>query len=344
MPRWNPTRLLVFALVLAGCVGTSPRIDETANEDRGRSAPNGGAGTQAPHESAAQPDEPVRFVAWGDAGHGSPEQYRVGEAARRVCEREGCDFVLQLGDNIYDTGAKNVSDPQFLTKFELPYANLSLPFYVVLGNHDVAKPGPDGVGDNGDVQVAYDDIWGGPSAKWNMPARDYSFRQGDAEFWALDLTPLMARTSIEPDERAEAEAVAAEMGASDATWRFAFAHFPYVSNGDHGNAGRYDGREGQGGAVKEYVEAAVCDRADIYFAAHDHDLEWLRPVPACGATEFIISGAASEPDPIPRSDVAAYFSQGNTLGFFWFEVDGDTLTGRAYDGKGNALFERTLEK
>lgn len=287
---------------------------------------------------------PVRFLAWGDSGHGSPDQHRVAEAARRVCEAEGCDFVLQLGDNIYDAGVDSIHDPQFRTKFELPYANLSFPFYAVLGNHDVAKRKPDGSGDNGEFQIAYDDDQGGPSAKWNMPDRNYTFRQGDAAFFALDLTRLMNRPNLTDEERASAARLAGDLDASNATWRFAFSHFPYVSNGEHGSAGRYDGKPGAGGAIKEYLEASICGRADIYFAAHDHDLEWLQPAPACGATEFVVSGAASEPDDLVRSDAPAYFSRGDTLGFFWFEVDGRTLTGRAYDVDGDVLFARTLEK
>ena len=46
-----------------------------------------------------------------------------------------------LGDNIYDSGVTSVTDPQWQTKFEIPYMGVNLPFYVVLGNHDYGGNG-----------------------------------------------------------------------------------------------------------------------------------------------------------------------------------------------------------
>lgn len=376
MAWWNPTRLVVIAFVLAGCVGTAVMLHQPS----GQAAAEPEAPPKRPQESRGlpEPDHPerprgraspppedkppvgnategpgapaggrvVRFLAWGDTGHGSPSQYRTAEAARQVCARKGCDFVLQLGDNIYNVGVDSVRDPQWQSKFERPYANLSVPFQAVLGNHDVAKPLENSTRDNGDAQVAYDDVNGGPSTKWNMPARNYSFEHGPAAFWAFDLTPLADRSGLDAREKASAHAVGAEVNASNATWRIAYSHFPYVSNGAHGDAGRYDGIAGSGGAIKQFVETALCGRADLYLAAHDHDLEWLAAVPSCGATtEFIVSGAASEPNPVkvpPR--VPAHFSLGGQLGFFWFELTDDTLRGRAYDDAGRVIFERVLRK
>ncbi len=70
----------------------------------------------------------------------------VGQAMADICavklgaendpERAGCDFVVGLGDNIYESGVTSVDDPQFEEKFELPFEPVDLPFYLVLGNHD----------------------------------------------------------------------------------------------------------------------------------------------------------------------------------------------------------------
>src|SRR5262249_36185180 len=72
-----------------------------------------------PEELAARlhPRDPARpvvtFVALGDMGQGSPAQHAVAEAMYHVCARDGCDFVLGLGDNIYPHGVRAVDDPQF---------------------------------------------------------------------------------------------------------------------------------------------------------------------------------------------------------------------------------------
>src|SRR5262245_53872605 len=64
----------------------------------------------------------VKFVALGDMGEGDIEQIRVARAMYSVCVREGCDFVLGLGDNLYPHSVPSVDDPAFQEKFEKPYS------------------------------------------------------------------------------------------------------------------------------------------------------------------------------------------------------------------------------
>lgn len=296
-------------------------------------------GDPPPKESPVRPSdpsrlpapEPTRFLAWGDAGHGSDEQRASAETARRVCEREGCDFVLMLGDNVYPAGVHNESDPQFREKFEDVYAGLDLPFYAVLGNHDVALGRVDGAErDNGDFMVAYD----ARSERWTMPARHYALREGPLQVIALDLTATTG-PGADPARAEEQLAWLEDAWDGDAAWRVAAGHFPYVSNGRHGNAT---------GDAARFLEEGVCGRAHLYLAGHDHDLQWLRPAPSCEGTEHVVSGAVSEPRPLKGDFAPAYFARGETLGFFWFEATEERLTGRAYDVEGNVLFERTLRR
>jgi Calcineurin-like phosphoesterase len=79
----------------------------------------------------------VTFVAFGDMGDGSDAQTQVAHAMYNVCQREGCDFVLGLGDNIYPHSVRSVHDPAFQAKFEHPYGRFQgLDFWMILGNHD----------------------------------------------------------------------------------------------------------------------------------------------------------------------------------------------------------------
>ena len=43
-----------------------------------------------------------------------------------VCAARGCDFALEFGDNFYLSGVQSVTDAQWQSKFELPYANLQV--------------------------------------------------------------------------------------------------------------------------------------------------------------------------------------------------------------------------
>ncbi len=96
---------------------------------------------------------PVSFIAFGDAGDGGAAQYAVGRAVAEVCAVRGCDFALMLGDNFYPDGVTSADDPQFISKFERPYAALTVPVYVALGNQDNGARASENR--RGDFQVAY---------------------------------------------------------------------------------------------------------------------------------------------------------------------------------------------
>jgi predicted MPP superfamily phosphohydrolase len=108
----------------------------------------------------------IKFVAMGDTGHGNEAQYQVATTVKNKCAQDGCDFVLLLGDNIYNIGVDSVDDFQFDTKSELPYQHINLPFYLVPGNHDYGGTNS-GIGyefQKSVYQIQYTE----KSEKWNM--------------------------------------------------------------------------------------------------------------------------------------------------------------------------------
>ena len=310
----------------------------------------------------------TRFVVLGDTGTGDAGQYAVKDAFLGVCAARGCDAAIINGDLIYDTGVSSANDPQFATKFEAPYADVPLTFYLTLGNHDNSADEDGGLGTDagkGDHMVAYHP---GASGKWHLPARYYEARVGDVSLFSLDtntmmsygatrrgVDPLATALGQDPAMLAQAAWLDAALAASDAPWKIAFGHHPLYSNGEHGNAGAYES-QGQdvlgapfpttlGLGVKLFLESHVCDRADLYLAGHDHDLQWLAPHESCGATELIVSGAGAKArelqDPA-RNPV--HYQRGDTLGFWWLELRENEMTAAAYDSAGALLFEKTVPK
>ena len=81
----------------------------------------------------------LNVVAVGDTGKGNSNQFIVGTALAKECQQINCQFALLLGDNIYDKGIDSPTDQQMIDKFEKPYAEMKVPFYVALGNHDYGK-------------------------------------------------------------------------------------------------------------------------------------------------------------------------------------------------------------
>jgi len=287
-------------------------------------------------DSAAEPTPvPVRFAALGDTGEGNEDQYRVSEAMKTVCDTRGCDFVLLLGDNAYDSGVESATDPYWDTIFELPYAAFDIPFYASLGNHDY---GLDGLGLEpwkADYQVEHTDY----STIWTMPDRYYSFVAEDVAFFALDTNA--AFWYVTDDQRDDMEAWIA---AAPARWKVAFGHHPYYSNGEHGDAGNYEGLWfvpiANGGGVEEFVGDVVCGKVDLYLCGHDHSRQYL--VDTCDGTELIVSGAGAKTTELP-GERPVWF-QAEREGFFWLEIVGDQLTVATYDLDGVLEYERTRLK
>lgn len=344
----------------------------------------------------------VHFVALGDVGTGycteiedtdvcpQPQsidsehgQMAVADVMRQVCELRGCDFATLAGDNIYEQGVDSADDFRFQDTFEIPYANFDFPFFVALGNHDnsVANQFAEIGGFYGDgrsnVKGDYQVEYTAQSSKWNMPSRFYSetWPKGSSnplvELFVLDSSPLTHYLRDDSgwysegyedylmDQTAWLQGALAQ---SKAPWKIALAHHPYLSNGDHGNAGTYDQIEippppsgpaldgctafplgygviepgtnpltdpsCRGTQYKQMLEETVCGDVDLFLQGHDHDLQWLNAVADCGKTEFILSGAGGKFRSLRNeSRNSVRFQQGDTFGFAWVELsDAGTMT------------------
>lgn len=239
------------------------------------------------------------FLIIGDGGTGTEAQHRVARAMLATCQTQPCDFVLGLGDNIYESGPKSVNDQQFHDKFETPYADLDIPFFMVQGNHDnsLIIPGDGGFNQRGFHEVYYTE----KSSKWRMPARYYSFEtpNDSALFIGYDSNPPSAylpalfspywwpNGRYMQEQKAWVQETLAE---SDSAWKFAFAHHPLYTNGHHGKDPLLQGHN----PYRNFVKESFCGKVDFLLAGHEHALEILAPMPECGNTYLVVSGAAAK--------------------------------------------------
>ncbi|MFO0552838.1 MAG: metallophosphoesterase [Polyangiaceae bacterium] len=297
-----------------------------------------------PIDFIPEAEEPLRFVALGDGGDGGERQFKVAAAMFDVCEkRGGCAFAIYAGDNIYPSGPKSLFDPTFVHAFEEPYKALKMPFYVALGNHDYG-----GNGSGFDTAVASREVeYTKLSSRWRMPERywnklETSPEDGSTllELFVLDTTYILF-TGDDDQQRW----LDAAIKKSPATWRIAVGHHPYLSNGRHGSAGAYDGRDASdarsGVWVKGFFEESVCGKVDMYISGHDHDLQWLHK--SCDV-ELVVTGAGAKVSTLAGSTHPTYFQEDELGGFLLVELTHDKLTGTLYDEDGKALFSRVVLK
>lgn len=325
--------------------------------------PDAGGGAHDPDGGAGDPDggtpvevTEVRFIVMGDTGEGNAAQHEVADAIEVTCASLGCDFVVLLGDNIYDAGVDSVEDAQWEAKFEAPYRDIALPFYAVLGNHDYGGYLPligeqGGLGnewDKGPFEVEYT----AHSSKWTMPSTFYTFRAGNVGFVMLDTNSLVWNNDDHGDQRAWFAGAVAALRADGAEWIIAAGHHPYLSNGRHGNAGDYESIEVggleipnpvpilDGENVQDFFDDYACGEIDVYFAGHDHNRQWIdEPSALCGA-ELIVSGAGAKTTEFASEISTLHWGDDTTEGFLYVRIRGDEMYGRFVNRDGTTAFER----
>jgi tartrate-resistant acid phosphatase type 5 len=257
----------------------------------------------------------VTFVALGDMGEGGIEQTHVAHAMRSVCQREGCDFVLGLGDNIYPHGVHSVHDPAFQDKFEKPYALLQgLDFWMILGNHDWKH-----LWTGAQAQIDYtlhSDRWRLPNAHYGIP-----FLPPWLHIYGVDTSLIEAVVGVYQLQAARAS-LCGQPG-----WRLLFGHYPTRSTGADGDGGSRFVR----GALEHLIRTC---HIHVYFAGHDHHQAHLDG----GFYQEIIEGAGgAELAPVRVGDLQQRFGMA-THGFAWVRVTEARLVIRFYDVQQTVLY------
>jgi tartrate-resistant acid phosphatase type 5 len=248
--------------------------------------------TPPPLFSIKPAGQPVHVLAFGDYGDGGEGQKRVAAAMQRYHQQQKFDFGITLGDNFYPRGMDSPSDTRWASWWSTLYDPLNIQFYASLGNHDWNQPN----GPSAEILFAQ------RSPSWRMPAAYYTFEAGPVQFFALD-TDIISEAQL--------HWLDTELARSRATWKVVYGHHPIYSEGRHED----------NNAKIEQLLPVLRDRADVYFAGHDHDMQHLRPE---GRLHFFVAGSAGKLrtiEPGPQS----LFAKG-ARGFATIAADADTLS------------------
>jgi Calcineurin-like phosphoesterase len=240
----------------------------------------------------------VHFAVIGDSGTGEKDQYEVARQMAKYREKFQYDFVLMLGDNIY--GGESPAD--FKAKFEDPYKALldaGVKFYASLGNHD------------------------NPNQRFYKPfnmgeKRYYNFKNGDAEFFALD------STYMDPQQL---DWLQQRLKDSNAAWKICYFHHPIYSDG------KFHGPDLDLRAQLEPI--LVKSGVKLVLSGHEHLYERLKPQK--GVNYFILgnSGQLRTHDVRPSANTAKAFDTDRC--FMLVEVAGDQLYFQTISRRGDTV-------
>ncbi len=249
----------------------------------------------------------VRFAALGDAGRGDAKQRRVANGVVHACAERGCDAIVLLGDLLYPRGLESDDDPRADAWITAPYAAAGAPLLLVLGNHDYGR--------GRDVASARRLLrWAKGRTDVVLPAHAWHLQAGSVHFVGLD-----TNAAFQFGDAPQRNWLAQVLDESDAPWEVVLGHHPFRSDGEHGNAGAYEGWTGlpiaSGAALLRLYEGALCDRADLYLAGHDHNRQLL----AHCDVDLVVSGAGSSTTPIVDRGNHPRFASAEP-GFVWIEL------------------------
>jgi len=282
----SPGKVYRYKIYLSG----SRQGEEFWKEGETRTAKTGGS--------------PFSFAVFGDSGSGSKGQYHLAE----IIESYPLDLILHTGDLIYPDGETE----DYQKKFFSPYEDIlsSVPFYPVLGNHDVRTENGApfletfSLPDNGPERLAR--------------GRCYWFSYAGACFVGIDST--LEKKVL---EQQVVPWLADVLNSSDRRWKFVFFHHPPFSSGSL----RSESQAVAQVLVPVFEETGV----DVVFCGHNHFYERVGPlldgdVNPDGGVLYIISGAGGKSlrtlnrlKPYTRAFYSASYS------FTYIEVQDDVL-------------------
>ena len=281
--------------------------------------------------SWAKLEKSVNFYIANDLGrNGYYDQKPIAEQMGRMAETVGIECVVAAGDVHHFEGVRSTSDPLWMTNYELIYSHpeLMLPWYPILGNHEY----------RGNTQAVLD--YAGVSARWEMPARYYTFTVEDNDVTVrvvmLDTTPLIDKyredTVGYPDacrQEVEPQLSWLDRVLTDARedWVIVVGHHPIFAQTEKSEKERLDMQRRVDTVLRRH------DNVAMYVCGHLHTFQHIRRQGT--DIDYVVNSSASlsrEVSPIEGTQ----FCSGAT-GFSLVAADKDRLCLYMLDKDGKVL-------
>ena len=270
----------------------------------------------------------------GDTGSGNNDQYLVANSTEKLIKKyPKIRCVILVGDNIYENGCTSVEDKQFITKFQEPYKNINLPFYLCLGNHDYGNSSH-----NSQIQIQYTFSELNTNKKWNLPHNWYIKSFPSCDIFFIDtnfdwLSPSQVKQQL--------NTIIKGINKSKKKWKILCGHHTWRTVGGHGNA------EIQFETFMNNLLQQVS--IDLYVCGHDHCKSIIQVGNHKTHTLVIGTGGKSYDERLfyPENmnhdnSILHYFSP--NLGVCHMKCNSKSLTLTCYNEKLQKEYQYTIKK
>lgn len=284
-------------------------------------------------------EKPLNFYLANDLGrNGYYDQKTVAETMGKMAEAIDIEFVVAAGDIHHFEGVQSVSDPLWMTNYELIYTHpdLMIPWYPVCGNHEYRS--------NTDAVVAYSGI----SARWEMPSKYYTFVKDEdgvtVRVVMLDTTPMIDKYREETDKYADAsksdyteqlEWLDGVLSEADEDWVLVVGHHPIFAYTDKDESERSDLQQRLDPILRKY------GNVDMYLCGHIHTFQHIRRE-GCDIDYVVNSSGSLSRDDVQPIDGTVFCS--NESGYSLITVDENELDLYMLDKEGNVLHTVTRSR
>lgn len=307
--------LLSLAFVMTGCA-SGPSSEGTADHT----------------QEWKTLEKPLNFYLANDLGrNGYYDQKHIAETMGRMAETIDIEFVVAAGDVHHFEGVQSISDPLWMTNYELIYSHpdLMTDWYPVCGNHEYRS--------NTDAVVQYSAV----SARWEMPAKYYTFVKEEdgvtVRVVMLDTTPMIDKYREETEKYADAsksdytEQLAwldKVLSESEEDWILAVGHHPIYAYTDKSESERTDLQQRLDPVLRKY------GNVDMYLCGHIHTFQHIRRE-GCDIDYVVNTSGSLSRDDVQPVDGTVFCS--NKSGYSLITVDSAELNLHMLDKDGNVL-------
>ena len=240
------------------------------------------------HEGWKALKSDVNFFLVNDMGrNGYYDQKPIAALMGDMADEIGPECVVAAGDVHHFEGVQSVSDPLWMTNYELIYTHpeLMLDWFPLLGNHEY----------RGNTQAVLD--YSGVSRRWNMPARYYTrVLESDGTTVRLvmtDTTPLMQKyrsaadtypDACRQDNARQLAWLDSVLTAATEDWVIVVGHHPIYAETPKDDSERADMQSQLDPILRRH-------NVDIYACGHIHNFQHIRPAGA--AIDYVVNSSAS---------------------------------------------------
>ena len=284
-------------------------------------------------------EKPLNFYLANDLGrNGWYDQKPIAETMGRMAEAIDIEFVVAAGDIHHFEGVQSISDPLWMTNYELIYSHpdLMIDWYPICGNHEYRS--------NTDAVVEYSNV----SARWTMPAKYYTFVKEEDDVTVrivmLDTTPMIDKYREETEKYADAsksdwnEQIAwldKVLSEADEDWVIVVGHHPIYAYTDKSDSERTDLQQRLDPVLRKY------GNVDMYLCGHIHTFQHIRR-PDCDIDYIVNTSGSLSREDVKPIDGTVFCS--NKSGWSLLTACKDTLSLHMLDKDGSVLHTVTRTK